>query len=318
MAVTRRLLMAVVGLLSLLVYLLAAYVGYALLLPVWDSRPSPVVAAVVVVGTAIGLGVVNYWAATARLKRSLDAVELSRARAPDAYRYLDALVERMDVETPTLLLAELPVPNAFAIGGGAGAIVVDRRLFRLLSAAEFEALLAHELAHLETRDALVQTVAYSLVQTLVGLVGLVLFPAVVLLGGVARSLALLRGDPSSWSRSWLGRTQRYALQVVAGLGFAVTLLLLGYSRRRELAADDRAVEITENPVALARALTKIERASKPDLGPLRQLYVHNEGDSELSRLLSTHPPMDERIQRLQERARHGSAATVSRPSGPHR
>ncbi|MEF8974519.1 MAG: M56 family metallopeptidase, partial [Haloarcula sp.] len=233
MAVTRRLLMAVVGLLSLLVYLLAAYVGYALLLPVWDSRPSPVVAAVVVVGTAIGLGVVNYWAATARLKRSLDAVELPRGRAPDAYRYLDALVERMDVETPTLLLAELPVPNAFAIGGGAGAIVVDRRLFRLLSAAEFEALLAHELAHLETRDALVQTVAYSLVQTLVGLVGLVLFPAVVLLGGVARSLALLRGDPSSWSRSWLGRTQRYALQVVAGLGFAVTLLLLGYSRRRE-------------------------------------------------------------------------------------
>lgn len=66
--------MAVVGLLLLLVYLMAAYVGYMLLLPVWDSRPSPIVAAVVVIGTAIVLGVVNYWAATARLKRSLDAV----------------------------------------------------------------------------------------------------------------------------------------------------------------------------------------------------------------------------------------------------
>ncbi|EMA00637.1 heat shock protein HtpX [Haloarcula vallismortis] len=302
MVVTRRLLMTVVGLVSLLVYLVAAYVGYILLLPVWNSRPSPVMAALAILGTAITLGVLNYWAATARLKRSLDAVELPRARAPEVYRRLDALVGQMDVETPTLLLAELPVPNAFAIGGGAGAIVLDRRLFQLLSAAEFEALLGHELAHLETRDALVQTVAYSIVQTLVGLIGLVLFPIIVLAGGIARSLALLRGDPSSWSRTWLGRTQRYSLQVVAGLGFAVTLVILGYSRRRELAADDRAVEITENPVALARTLAKIEQASKPEPGLLRQLYVHSESDSEFSRLLSTHPPMDERIQRLQERA----------------
>ncbi|WP_137683055.1 M48 family metallopeptidase [Haloarcula mannanilytica] len=304
MAVTRRLLMAVVGLSSLLIYLGAAYVGYVLLLPVWDSRPSPAMAGVVVIGTAIVFGVVSYWGATAQLKRSLDAVELRRARAPDVYQQLDALVEQMDIQTPRLLLAELPVPNAFAIGGGAGAIVVDRRLFRLLSAPEFEALLAHELAHLETHDALVQTVAYSLVQTLVGLVGLVLFPVVVLSGGIARSLALLRGDPSSWSRSWFGRTQRYALQIVAVLGVAVTLLILGYSRRREVAADDRAVEVTGNPIALARALKTIERASKPHFDPLRQLYVHGETDTELSRLLSTHPPMDERIQRLKERARH--------------
>lgn len=302
MAVTRRLLMAVVGLSSLLVYLGAAYLGYVLLRPVWNSRPSPATVVVVVTGTAVVFGVVSYFGATARLKRSLDAVELPRARAPDVYRRLDALVKEMDVRTPTLLLADLPVPNAFAIGGGAGAIVVDRRLFRLLSSAEFEALLAHELAHLETRDALVQTVAYSLVQTLVGLVGLVLFPVVVLTGGLARSLALVRGDPSSWSRSLLGRTQRHALQLVALLGFAVTLLVLGYSRRRELAADDRAVEVTGNPIALARALRRIERASKPDFGPLTPLYVLGETDSDWSKLLSTHPPMDERIDRLRDRA----------------
>lgn len=311
MAVTRRLLMAVVGLFSLLVYLVAAYVGYLLLLPVWDSRPSPLIAALVALGTAIALGVVNYWAATARLKRSLDAVELSRARASEIYRRLDTLVNQMDVETPTLLLAELPVPNAFAIGSGTGTIVVDRRLFRLLSTEEFEGLLAHELAHLETRDALVQTVGYSLVQTLIGLIGLMLFPIVVLTGGIARSFALLRGDPSSWSRSWLGRAQRYSLQVVAGLGFAVTLLILGYSRRRELAADDRAVEITGNPVGLARALAKIEQASKPEPGLLRRLYVHSEADGELSRLLSTHPPTDERIRRLRERAQHGNVTRAS-------
>ena len=262
--------MAVVGLFSLLVYFVAAYVGYLLLLPLWDSRPSPLMTALVVFGTAIALSVVNYWAATAQLRRSLNVVELPRARASTVYRRLDTLVNRMNVETPTLLRAELPVPNALAIGGSAGTIVVDRRLFGLLSATEFEGLLAHELAHLETRDGLVQTVAYSFIQTVVGLIGLALFPIVALTGGIARSLALLRGDPSLWSRSWLGRTQQYSLQVVAGLGFAVTLLLLGYSRRRELAADDRAVEITGDPVGLARALIKIERVSTPDPGLLRR------------------------------------------------
>lgn len=98
-----------------------------------------------------------------------------------------------------------------------------------------------------------------------------MFPIVVLTGGIARPLALLRGDPSSWTRSWLGRAQRYTLQVVAGLGFAVTLLTLGDSRRRELAAGDRAIETTGNPVELAWALTKIEQTSKPETGLLRQL-----------------------------------------------
>ena len=303
MALGRRLVFGILGLGTLLTYLLVALVGYQLLVAVWISRPSPVVVAVTVVSTALVLGAVSYWTGTKRLTQSLDAAVVPRSRAPEVYRRFDRLTDRMHAGKPTLLVARLPVPNAFAIGGPAGAIVVDRRLFVLLSGGELEALLAHELAHFERRDALVQTLAYSLVQSVVWLVALALFPVIVLTGGLARALALLRGDPESWSRSWLARTQRIILRLVALVGSVVTLVVLSYSRRRELAADDRATEITGRPLALARALRKIERASTPDMGPLTPLYVHGKDTGPLSNLLSTHPPIDARVRRLQERAR---------------
>ncbi|MFC7026661.1 M48 family metallopeptidase [Halomicroarcula sp. GCM10025324] len=298
----RRVAMAVVGVASLCVYVLAAIVGYRLIVELWARRPSPAVAAAAILSGAVIFGLVSYWAGTAQLKRSLDAVELPYARAPGVYQRLAWLTERMDVQPPSLLVARLPVPNAFAIGGSQGAIVVDRRLFGFLSGEELEALLAHELAHLENRDALVQTIAYSLFQNLVGLLVLLVLPVAVLAGGVARALALIRGTPERWSESQLGRVQRNALGVVSLVGLALTLVVLAYSRRREWAADDRAATVTGNPLALARALRKIERASTPDLGLLTPLYVHGEDDSPLSQWLSTHPPMDDRIERLVERA----------------
>jgi heat shock protein HtpX len=303
MDIGRRLVLGVLGVGTLVVYLLAGVVAYRLLVVVWAQRPPTAVIVATVLGTALLFGVVSYWTGTVRLKRSLDAVVLPRSRAPALYRRYDRLTGRMRAGEPALLVARLPVPNAFAVGGPNGAIVVDRRLFALLSLDEMEALLAHELAHFERRDALVQTLGYSLTQSVVGLVGIALFPVVLVTGGLARAVALLRGKPDSWSQSWFGRTQRGALGAVALVGFAVTLLVLSYSRRREWAADDRAAAMTGKPLALARALRKIERASAPDLGPLTPLYVHGTEENPLSRLLSTHPPMDERIARLQQRAR---------------
>ncbi len=303
MAIGRRLVLGVAGLAMLVAYLLAGVVGYRLLRALWVQRPPAAVVVATVVGVALLFGVLSYWAGTARLTRSLAAVELPRSRAPSLYRRYDQLTERMRTGEPSLLVARLPVPNAFALGGPNGAIVVDRRLFALLSLDEIETLLAHELAHFERRDALVQTLGYSLTQSVVGLVGIVLFPVVILTGGIARAVAMLRGDPGSWSQSLLGRTHRGALGAVALVGFAVTLLVLSYSRRREWAADDRAATVTGKPLALARALRKIERASAPDMGPLTPLYVHGTEESPLSRLLSTHPPMDARVERLERLAR---------------
>ncbi|WP_284010705.1 M48 family metallopeptidase [Haloarcula pelagica] len=319
MGVGRRALLVGLGLSSLVACLLTAWVGYRLLVALWRVRPSPAVTAATVVGTAFLFGLVSYWAGTAQLKRSLDAVELPPSRAPGTYQRLERLLSVMDVQRPQLLIARLPVPNAFAVGGPGAAIVVDRRLFGYLSGDELEALLAHELAHLESRDALVQTLAYSLTHTLVGLVSLAVLPLVLLTGGVARAVALLRGTPDEWSRSWFARTQRSALYLVGLLGVAVTLLVLAYSRRREWAADDRAVEVTGNPLALARALRKIERAATPELGPLTPLYVHGDDENPLSQLLSTHPPVDDRIERLRERAtRESTPRWTSDPPSRYR
>jgi heat shock protein HtpX len=82
----------------------------------------------------------------------------------------------------------------------------------------------------------------------------------------------------------------------------LTLLVRAHSRRREFAADERAAELTGRPLALARALRTIERASRPAGGLLATLYIHAEESDPLTRMLSTHPPMDERVERLVEMA----------------
>jgi heat shock protein HtpX len=87
------------------------------------------------------------------------------------------------------------------------------------------------------------------------------------------------------------------------VGFtALTLVLLAHSRRREFTADDRAASVTGNPLALARTLRKIERATKLRWGMTSPLYVHRDDERALTRLLSTHSAMDERVERLIERA----------------
>ena len=299
MALGRRLLLALSGLAGLLFYALLAVLGYRVASALWAERPDPLTTILVVVTTGVVLGYLSYRSGTTQLRGQLDAVPLPPGHAPTVYQRLEAVTDRMGIEPPELLVARLGAPNALAIAGDGGAIVLDRRLLALLSAPELEALLAHELAHLETNDALVQTVTYSLVQTVAGLVAMVVLPVALVLGGFARALALLRGRPESANRSLLGRAQRFALVAIGGLGVLIAVLVMGYSRRREYAADERAGEVSD-PLALARALTKIERASTPGFGLLTPLYVHGDEEGPLTRLLSTHPPPDERVERLRE------------------
>lgn len=298
-----RVLMFLVGLALLAFYLAAAVVGYRILLVLWAARPDPLTAVVVVVAMAVLFGVLSYRYGTARLLAGLDARDLPRERAPDLHRRLDRVADEMDVARPRLVVGRLRAPNALALGGrGAGVVVVDRSLFHLLDGPAFEAILAHELAHLESNDALVQTVAYSALRTVVSLVLLPLVPLVVLSAGLARAVAWMSGRPLEWDRTPLGRLQYRVGQAVALLLVLLTAVVRAHSRRREYAADDRAVEVTGDPLALARALRRIERASQPGWGLLSPLYVEGDEDGTLARLLATHPPMDERIARLVERA----------------
>uniref|UniRef100_A0A7D5GKC3 M48 family metalloprotease n=2 Tax=Natrinema halophilum TaxID=1699371 RepID=A0A7D5GKC3_9EURY len=293
--------MALVGLLLLLWYFGLAVASYWVLSVLRVSAPDPGVTLLLLLGTAVVGGVLSYRLGTRQLLSRLEAVELPRSHAPAFYRHLDRLESRMDVDSPSVLIARLPMPNAFALGTGRnGVIVLDRSLLRLLSLDELEALVAHELAHLESHDALVQTLAYSIFRTAAGLVFFLFAPLLLPIAGIARSVAWMRGNPQSWSETVFGRLLRVFEGGILVALVVLTLVARAHSRRREYAADERATEVTGNPLALARALRTIERASVPYQGLLATLYVHTEADT-LSRLLATHPSTDERIDRLIDR-----------------
>jgi heat shock protein HtpX len=296
--------MVVVGVTTFAVYLAATYLVYLLARAVWALRPST---GTLLVGIALATllsAYVSYQVGTARLLRSAHAWELPSERAPTLHRRLSAYSDAMGIARPLLLVGDVGQPNAFAIGGGLGrgAVVVDRRLFGLLTQDELSAILAHELAHIDHRDSLVQTFGFSALQTLSGVVLLVVAPVLILSTGFARAVAWIRGRPNEWDRTLPGLVRRGVEWAVSTGLFGLTLGLLALSRRRELAADDRAAEVTGDPVALARALRKIERATDPGWDLRSQLYVRGEEADTLLRLLSTHPATDERVERLRRHA----------------
>ncbi|WP_336002445.1 M48 family metallopeptidase [Halorientalis halophila] len=303
-----RALMAAVGLALLAGYALAAWLVYAALVWFWASRPPLSTTILFVAVTTLVLGYCSYQFGTRQLLAGIDATEIPRRRAPDLYRRADRLVDGMRIEAPRLLVADLSVPNALSIGSRTGGVVVlDRSLFRLLSPAELEAILAHEFAHLENRDGLVQTLSYSTLRTVVGLVTLVLSPALLFLTGLARATAWIRGHPNRWADGTVGRFRLLIGNGIVVVLFALTLAVRAHSRRRELAADDRAVSVTGDPLALARALAKLDRVREPDWGLLSSLYTLGDETGPLGRALSTHPAIDERIERLREHARTSPA-----------
>lgn len=308
--------MIAVGVAVLVFYALAAFVLLELLVWLWDARPDTGTLLAWILLAVVLAGAFSYWFGTLQLLSALNAVPLDRREAPRTHALLDRLCERMDVDRPELRLAWMDVPNALALGGaGSGVLVIDRQLFRLLTAEELAALLAHELAHLESRDSLVQTLAYTTGRTLVSLLVLALLPVLLLLAGVSRGWAWIRGRPTGGSFGPVEAARRGVAFLVAFVLVALTLLVRAHSRRREYAADDRAVEVTGDPLALASALRKIERASMPGWSLHSTLYVHGDDEGPLTRLLSTHPPMDDRIARLVERANRVEGSRDPPPSG---
>lgn len=298
-----RALMALIGVAVFLVYAAGAALVYLLLVAVWTDPTSRAVAIASVVALTLLFGLLSYRFGTRQLLVGLDANELPRARAPWLYASLERLCERMELDVPTVYVASLEAPNALALGGfRSGALVLDPSLFRLLDAEELEAIVAHELAHLESYDGLVQTVAYSCFRTIVGLLTLLFLPVLLLAAGLGRGIAWLRGDPSGWPATGIRTLYLVIGSAVSLVLVALTVLIRTHSRRREFAADDRAAEVTGNPRALANALYRIEQASKRRWSLLSPLYVVDESEDPLLRWFSTHPPVEERIQRLQRRA----------------
>lgn len=301
--------MTFIGVVMLVFYTAAAALGYLVITTLISNRGDLLTTIAAVAILTLIASVLSYRYGTSDLLARLQAKPVAPERAPEIYRQLESLSAQMGVPRPQLAIAHLDHPNALAFSRpDDGVIVLDRSLIRLLDEDELEGIMAHELAHLVHRDALVGTFAYSLLRTVAGVMLVAVAPLILLMTGFARAIGWIRGRPNTWSKNLFGRVRRGVEGSVVVLLAVLTVSLLALSRRREYAADDLAVTVTGDPIALARALRTIQRASQPEWGLLSPLVVHSESEDPLSRLFSTHPAIDERIERLVERAKRDAHA----------
>jgi heat shock protein HtpX len=234
--------------------------------------------------------------------RAYGARVVSQEEAPQLYEIVDRLRQRAGLPMPRLAVAPQPQPNAFASGRNpANAVVcVTDGLLQVLDREEVEGVLAHELGHIKNGDMLLQTVS----ATLAGAVGMM-------------SQAGMYGATGPDGRA---RVNPLAM-ILAPL--AATLIQFAISRTREFKADATAAGITGKPLDLAEALAKINAAAKqipmrisPTMAPLAQVDPLQAFGGGLGRLFSTHPPVEERIARLQAMA--SGQMPAAWPRRPHR
>jgi len=215
---------------------------------------------------------------------------------PPLERMVAELAARAEIPTPALYVIDDPAPNAFATGRNPahGVVAITTGIRRLLTERELRAVIAHELAHIHNRDILIASIA-AMLATVVSFVATAIQWGAML--GTSRSNDDDRG----------GLLGTLALAIVAPI--AATVIQLAISRSREYGADAYGARISGDPLALASALAKLERGNA-------RVPMHAVGDSPATASLficaplsggvaswfSTHPPIPERIRRLQSMA----------------
>jgi heat shock protein HtpX len=215
------------------------------------------------------------------------AKPISEEEAPKLYRTMQELTTRARLPMPRLYVIPQDQPNAFATGRDHkhAAVAVTRGIMSLLSEDELRGVLAHELAHIRHRDILIQSVAATI------------GAAITYLGYM---LLWFGGNNNN---SPVGLVASLALVLLAPL--AATIIQLSISRQREYAADAGGAQISGNPESLANALLRLEQGAAAMPMKVNQaaepLYIVKpfRGGS-FSKLFSTHPPIEERVKRLQK------------------
>lgn len=243
---------------------------------------------------AVVMNIAGYWFSDTIVIAQTRAQPALPSEYPDYHRVVENLCITAGLPKPKLYVLNDPQPNAFATGRNAhhASVAVTAGLLQMMDENELSGVLAHELSHIGNRDMLVSTVA-------VVLVGFVSIVSDIFL----RSALFGRGDDRE-NRNPLLMVIAVALLVLAPI-FA-TLLQLAVSRKREFLADASGALLTRYPEGLASALRKIEHFAQPlqtASTSTAHLYISNPfgpqaAKSFLTRLFSTHPPIEERIKAL--------------------
>jgi heat shock protein HtpX len=245
---------------------------------------------------ALAMNLVSYWFSDKIVLRMYGAQEVTEAQAPQLYGMVASLAQRASLPMPRVYMIESDSPNAFATGRNPehGVVAVTTGIMRLLRKEELEGVLAHELTHVKHRDILVSTVA----ATLAG--------AITMIANWARFAAFFGGGRSDDDE---GGGNIFSVIIFSTLAaFAAMLIQLAISRSREYMADEGGALLTGNPLYLANALKRLQTgvAHNPmeDANPsTAHMFIVNPFSAKgVLALFSTHPPMEERIRRLEDMA----------------
>jgi len=239
-----------------------------------------------------------YWFSDKIVLRMYRAKEVTQGEAPELYQMVAELTNKASVPMPKVYIMENDTPNAFATGRNPdhAAVAVTTGILKILSKDELKGVLAHELSHIRHRDILISTLA----ATIAG--------AISMLASIARWGAIFGGGRSDDDEGGGGNIL-FVLLFSMVAAFAAMLIQMAISRSREYLADEGGAHLS-HPLSLAKALGKLDLAVKRipmEANPsTAHMFIVNplRGGGVLS-LFSTHPPIEERIARLEEMARTG-------------
>lgn len=245
-------------------------------------------------GLALVMNISSYWFSDKIVLRMYKAREVSEAEAPMLHAMVEELASNAGIPKPRVCIVPDQTPNAFATGRNPqhGVVAVTEGILRILSADELRGVLAHELGHIKNSDILIQSVASIMATTIMYLANMLQWGAI--LGGGRSS------DGESSGGNAIG-----ALLLAFLAPLAAGLIQMALSRSREYLADEAGAQISGDPLALASALNKLSSANAQR--PLNNATPATESmfivspllSGGLKSLFSTHPPIEERIRRLQ-------------------
>lgn len=247
---------------------------------------------------AAGMNFWAWWNSDQAVLSMYNALEVGPAQAPELHGIVQELARRGGLPMPRVYIIDDPSPNAFATGRDPehAAVAATTGILRILTREELAGVMAHEMAHVQHRDILVATVT----ATLAG--------AITTLANFAGLFSSSRSnDEEGGGRGFVGEILMLLLAPLAAM-----LIQMAVSRSREYGADEGGARLCGNPLWLASALHKLELGSqRVPLATAEQnpatahlFIVSPLSGGMVAGLFSTHPPMEERIARLQRMSQH--------------
>jgi heat shock protein HtpX len=248
---------------------------------------------------ALAMNGFSYFYSDKLALRSMRAYPVSQVQQPVLYGVVAELAASMRMPMPRLYISPTEAPNAFATGRNPrhAAVCCTEGILRLLDERELRGVLGHELAHVGNRDILISSIAATLATVITFLAHMA--QMAMIFGGMG-------GNDDEDGPGIFGTLLFMILGPVAAM-----VIQMAISRSREYQADASGAQITGDPLALASALRKLESGVQarplvetPQLAPTSSLMIANPFriGSGLGRLFSTHPPMADRIARLEAMA----------------